>query len=850
MGLNEYHKKRQFDRTPEPVGDLKPPSGNSFVIQKHHATRLHYDLRLEMEGVLRSWAVPKGPSLDPAEKRLAVQTEDHPVDYGEFEGVIPKGNYGAGKVIVWDHGTYEMVDPATSEAGWKKGKFHFILKGRKLAGEWVLVRTRRDERQWIFFKVRDSAASESDVTVDRPESVVSGRTVEQIGDGGASARHWHADVERELEARGVKKKRRTKIPREISPMLATLSEQPFDDDDWIFELKLDGIRAIAIKDGAQVELLSRNQRSLTRRFPGLVRALQTVPADTVVLDGEIVAFDEEGRSRFNLIQPRINLSQESDIEKAERAIPVFLYAFDLLYINGYSLREFPVLDRKSVLRKLISSNEGWIRYSDHVEGQGQEFFRVAAAHDLEGVVAKRKDSTYHQRRSRLWLKIKTTRSEDFVVIGFTAPAASRKFFGALVLGLYDHSGQIVYVGRAGSGFDDNGLRQAYEMLKPLTRERAPLTDIPGELSKTNWVQPKLVCEVKFNEWTLDGKLRAPIFQRFRADVDPGDCVLREEPEAVVELPPKPSPEAEPGSAGEPDSQTRVKLTNLTKMFWQEDGFTKGDLIRYYDEIADVLGPYLMDRPLVLKRYPDGIHGDYFYQQDAPDYTPDWFRTHRFPGETGEKHSRYFIGADREMLVYLANMGGITQNPWSSRLGHIDHPDYIIFDLDPVEAPYRMVQKVALELKKVLDELNLRGYPKTSGASGIHIYLPILEDTFTYQDVRIFAEAIASIIVSRVPEWATIERVVARRPKNIYIDYLQNVKGKTVASVYSPRARPGAPVSAPLRWEELRRSIDPRKFNIKNMKRRLKRVGDLFAPVLTDRQDIAPFLDALAGRKSR
>ena len=850
MGLNEYHKKRQFDRTPEPVGDLKRPSGNSFVIQKHHATRLHYDLRLEMEGVLRSWAVPKGPSLDPAEKRLAVQTEDHPVDYGGFEGVIPKGNYGAGKVIVWDHGTYEMVDPATSEAGWKKGKFHFILKGRKLAGEWVLVRTRREERQWIFFKVRDSAASESDVTVDRPESVVSGRTVEQIGDGGASARHWHADVERELEARGIKKKRRTKIPREILPMLATLSEQPFDDDDWIFELKLDGIRAIAIKDGDRVELLSRNQRSLTRRFPGLVRALQTVPADTVVLDGEIVAFDEEGRSRFSLIQPRINLSQESDIEKAERAIPVFLYAFDLLYINGYSLREFPVLDRKSVLRKLIPSNEGWIRYSDHVEGQGQEFFRVAAEHDLEGVVAKRKDSTYHQRRSRLWLKIKTTRSEDFVVIGFTAPAATRKFFGALVLGLYDHSGQIVYVGRAGSGFDDNGLRQAHEMLMPLTRKRAPLTDIPRELSKTNWVQPKLVCEVKFNEWTLDGKLRAPIFQRFRDDVDPGDCVLREEPEAVVELPPKPSPEPEPGSAGEPDSQTRVKLTNLTKTFWPEDGFTKGDLIRYYDEIADVLGPYLMDRPLVLKRYPDGIHGDYFYQQDAPDYTPDWLRTHRFPGETGEKHSRYFIGADREMLVYLANMGGITQNPWSSRLGHIDHPDYIIFDLDPVEAPYRMVQKVALELKKVLDELNLRGYPKTSGASGIHIYLPILEDTFTYQDVRIFAEAIASIIVSRVPEWATIERVVARRPKNIYIDYLQNVKGKTVASVYSPRARPGAPVSAPLRWEELRRSIDPRKFNIKNMKRRLKRVGDLFAPVLTDRQDIAPFLDALAGRKSR
>ena len=848
MGLGEYHKKRKFDATPEPEGRLKRSRGNSFVIQKHRATRLHYDLRLEMEGVLRSWAVPKGPSFDPEEKRLAVQTEDHPVDYGDFEGVIPKGNYGAGKVIIWDHGTYQMVDPPTPEEGWEKGKFHFEIRGKKLRGEWVLVRTRREERQWIFFKVRDDSASTSDITQTRPESVVSGVTVEQVGEADADTRHWHVAVGRELEERGMKSPRRAALPTTVSPMLATLSTDPFDGDDWVFELKLDGIRAIVIKDGTNVEIRSRNDRSLTMRFPGLVRELRAISADSAVIDGEIVALDEAGRSRFNLVQPRINLTRSSDIEKAEESIPVFFYAFDLLHINGHGLTGFPLLDRKAVLRKMIPHNEEWIRYTDHVEGQGREFYSAAVAHSLEGVVAKRKDSTYYQRRSRQWLKIKATQSDDFVVVGFTPPAASRKHFGALVLGLYDNRGALVYVGRAGAGFDDAGLGEAHDMLKPLVRKRSPFKPVASELAGATWVRPDLVCEVKFNEWTPDTKLRAPVFERFRDDKDPRDCVLREEPAddaSRVEESPKPE-EVEAG--GEADGLgTRVRLTNMTKTFWPDDGLTKGNLVRYYDRIAEVMSPYLADRPLVLKRYPDGIKGEYFYQKDAPDYTPDWLRTQELWSADVEKYTRYFIGADREMLIYLANAGGITENPWSSRLDHLDHPDYIIFDLDPVDkAPYRMVQKVALELKKVLDELNLRAYPKTSGASGIHVYLPILEDTFTHHDVRVFAEAIATIIVLRVPDLATIERVVSRRPKNVYIDFLQNVKGKTVAGVYSPRARPGAPVSAPLRWEELRRAIDPRKFNMKNIHRRLKRVGDLFAPVLTDRQDIRPFLEALAG----
>ena len=575
MGLQEYNKKRRFDETPEPEGRPRKRPGSSFVIQKHRASRLHYDLRLEMDGVLRSWAVPKGPSLDPGEKRLAVQTEDHPVDYGSFEGVIPKGNYGAGKVIIWDHGTYEMVDPSTAQDGWKKRKFHFVLHGKKLGGEWVLVETRRGERQWIFFKVRDDYADAADITELRPESVVSGLLVEQVGEKGAQARHWYVELERELEKRGMKKGRRMAPPREVSPMLATLREEAFDGEEWLFEMKLDGIRAIVSKDGADVHVHSRNKKLIGRRFPTLVRALAALPVDQAVIDGEIVVFDEAGRSRFNLIQPRINLTGESDIEKADTAIPAYLYAFDLLHINGYSLVACPLVDRKAILRKLITDDRGWIRYTDHVERRGREFFEVASAHDLEGMVAKRKDSTYRQGRSRQWLKIKTTRSEEFVVVGFTPPGASRKHFGALVLGQYDSRGRLVYVGRAGAGFDDAGLAQAHANLERLVRKKAPFSAVPAELSEATWVSPQLVAEVKFNEWTPDAKLRAPVFLRFRDDIEPSTCINREDPE------PDPIPAHEqPPEAGRPEPGpgasfgTRVQLTNMTRCSGRTTGLPR------------------------------------------------------------------------------------------------------------------------------------------------------------------------------------------------------------------------------------------------------------------------------------
>jgi len=635
---------------------------------------------------------------------------------------------------------------------------------------------------------------------------------------------------------------RVPLPRRIQPMLATLSDKPFDSDDWIFELKMDGIRAVVVKDGSRLDMWTRNEKSLTRRFPTVAAALAELPADSVILDGEIAAFDEQGRSRFSLIQPRIHLTRSKDIAEADEAIPVYFCAFDVLYLNGFDISRFPLIQRKAVLRKLIPNNEGWVRYVDHIDAHGVNFFKAASRHGLEGVVAKLKQSPYRQERSRYWLKIKAEKTDHFVIGGCTPPEGSRKFFGALLLGLYDRAGDLIYVGRTGSGFDDDALAFVHRQLQPLMRSASPFKETPAEVRKSKWTEPQLVCEVKFSDWTPDRKLRAPIFQGLRDDIDPRQCVLEES---------LPAPESEIRNPKSEIPQTRVELTNLDKVFWPEDGYTKGDLIRYYDRIAPYLTPHLLDRPLVFKRYPNGIHGEYFYQKDAHDYTPSWIRTENIWSPDVERYIRYFIGADREQLIYIANMGAITQNPWSSRLQFIDRPDFVIFDLDPVEASYDIVQKVAIELKAVLDELHLRAYPKTSGASGMHVYLPVLENTFTYEDVRVFAEAVASIVTSRIPEVATIERVVRRRKSGtVYIDFLQNVKGKTVASVYSPRAEIAAPVSTPLLWEELQKPIDPTRYTIRTIFDRLDQHGDLFAPVLTDRQDISSFLNALRARRRK
>jgi bifunctional non-homologous end joining protein LigD len=532
-----------------------------------------------------------------------------------------------------------------------------------------------------------------------------------------------------------------------------------------------------------------------------------------------------------------------DIALADEKIPVYFYAFDILYLNGYGLTRFPLIDRKAVLRVLIPDNEGWIRYTDHIEGQGKEFFKAVSKHGLEGIVAKQKSSEYLQARSKNWIKIKAQQTDRFVVGGFTPPAGSRKYFGALLLGLYNRTGDFIFVGRVGGGFDDRDLTATFKELKALVTKKSPFEEVPAEVRKSTWVRPKMVCEVRFTEWTTDRILRNPVFLGFRDDVNPEQCILEDAlPSAATSSVPTTVATKTPRK----QTQAKVELTNLDKIFWPDDGYTKGDLIRFYERMAPYLIPYLQDRPLVFKRYPDGITGEYFYQKDAPDYTPDWIRIEKLWSEDVERFIRYFIGSpDPDQLIYIANTGAITQNPWMSRLPDLDYPDYIVFDLDPVEAPYSTVQHVALTLKSVLDELGLRAYPKTSGASGIHVHLPILENTFTYEEVRTFAQAVASIVVQRIPEHATIQRVVRKRKAEwVYVDFLQNIRGKTVASVYSPRAKPGAPVSTPLKWDELKKPIDVKAFNIETIFKRLDKIGDLFEPALTDRQDISGFLGVL------
>jgi bifunctional non-homologous end joining protein LigD len=627
------------------------------------------------------------------------------------------------------------------------------------------------------------------------------------------------------------------MPKDIQPMLATLSDEPFDSPDWLFELKMDGVRALTVKEGDKLQMKTRNDRPLSDRFPALAAALKELPADSAILDGEIVALDEKGHSHFELIQPRIHLSRAHDIAEADERIPVYYYAFDLLYVNGYDLRGLALEGRKAVLRKLIPDGGGWVRYNDHVEGRGRDFFNAVSKHKLEGIVAKHRASPYQQARSRYWLKIKTQHTDHFVIAGFTPPEGSRRYFGALLLGLYDRKGDLIHVGRAGGGFDDKTIKEIWQELKPLVIPKPVFKEIPAEIRKSTWVRPKLVCEVRFSEWTSARQLRAPVFQGLRDDIDAEDCTLEES------VPSQPSKNDRKASSQA--IVTRVELTNQDKIYWPEDGFTKGDLIRFYDRIAPFLIPHLLDRPLVFDRYPNGIHGEHFYQKDAHDYTPDWIRTQELWSSDTNRYIRYFVGADRDQLLYIANMGAIFQNPWSSRVQSIEYPDYVIFDLDPMDAPYAAVQEVAIVLKAILDELHLRAYPKTSGASGIHVYLPILENRFTYEDVRVFAEAVARVVVQQLPEVATVERVVRKRKVgSVYVDYLQNVKGKTVASVYSPRAVLGACVSTPLKWPEFKKPLNPRDYTIVTVFDRLEKYGDLFEPVLTDRQDISGFLKAL------
>ena len=844
--LEAYRKKRDPDRTPEPFGGRLPAGGRLFVVQKHAARRLHYDLRLEMDGVLKSWAVPKGPSGHAEEKRLAVHVEDHPIEYGDFEGVIPAGNYGAGSVIVWDYGWYQSTKPTDPLEQLARGKLEVEIFGYKMRGRWTLARMSGKDRDWLLLKKADGAALPPDGVelIERyPQSVVSGLTVEEMADRPARL----AAVRARLEALGAP--RGEVAARAQLFTLATLAERPFSDPAWLYEIKYDGVRVLADRRGDRVTLYGRSGQDTTSRYPEVVRALRALPIDRFVIDGEIVALDDAGRPSFQRLQPRMALTDPRDIELAARRQPAVGVFFDCLGLDDRDLRRRPLVERKECLRLLVPPL-GPVRYGDHVAGEGRAFFEAASAQRLEGIVAKRARSVYSGGRTRDWIKIKCQKRQEFVVGGYTDPQGARGHFGALHLGLYDGPAgarRLVYVSKVGTGFDQAGLAAIWARLRPLDRATPPFEAGAVPTGRGHhWVEPRLVCEVRFTDWTEDGGLRHPTFLGLRDDRKPEDC--RRETAEPVDSGPTGGPEAEPAPApvAAPDPGPRLKPTNLGKVFWPAEGYTKADLIEYYERIAPWMLPYLRDRPLVLTRFPDGIAGKSFYQKDAPEFAPAWVRTERIYSRDTERDIAYLVVDDVEMLRYVANSAAIPIHCWASRVPSLERPDWLVLDLDPKGAPFTDVVRVALALRRVLDDLALPSYVKTSGATGLHILLP-LGARYTYEQARTFARLLAVLGVEAEPEISTVARPLRDRGGKVYIDFGQNGHGQTIVAPFSLRPLPGAPASCPLEWREVTVRLDPARFNLKTIAARFEKIADPLAPILGEGIDMAAAIERIQVR---
>jgi bifunctional non-homologous end joining protein LigD len=840
--LSSYRAKRSADTSPEPVGTVSAAPGRLFVVHKHAARQLHFDLRLEMDGVLRSWAIPRGPSYDTSDKRLAVKVEDHPLEYGDFEGIIPQGNYGAGGVIVWDRG--EWVPIEDWRQGLEKGKLLFELRGYKLRGRWTLVKIKKSERDWLLIKERDAWVRQPGDEFPE-ESVLSGLTVEEVKAGKGPA----ATVRRALEKSAAP--RQPVDPRTTDLMLAEPRDEAFTRDGWVFELKLDGYRLLAAKAGSDVLLLTRNGNDYTAVFPEIARAVAALPIERCILDGEVVVSDAEGRPSFPRLQQRGRLSAPIEIGRAAVELPATYYAFDLLSFEDFDVRSLPLTERKAFLIDLLPKL-GPVRALDHIEREGDRFLDRVAEIGLEGVIAKRADSPYRGGRTDAWLKIKREKTGDFVIVGHTAPKGSRSGFGALQLADYV-DGQLVYAGRAGTGFSDALLDELSGMFEGIRRdtppclgpvlqpggEALPAADIP-EVKTTTWVDPVYVCEVRFREWTPDGVLRHPAFMRLRSDKEPRECERQgwsaAEPVA-----------AEPvtGTSAPAVGERVVNVSNPDKIYWPAERYTKGDLIEYYRAIAPWLLPYLRGRPVVMTRFPDGIEGKSFYQKDAPEFAPEWIRTVPIWSEDTQRNIRYFVCEDVDSLVYIANLGSIPLHIWNSSVGALETPDWCVIDLDPKEASFSEVVRTARALHVLCESIGLPNYVKTTGKTGLHILLP-LDRQFTYAQSRTLGELLARVLLRELSDIATITRHVTRRGEKVYIDYLQNRYGQLIVSPFSVRPLPGATVSMPLLWDEVDDTLDPGAFTIRTALDRMEQLGrDPIHPVLEARPDLAAVLEKLS-----
>jgi len=880
MSLERYVRKRDFTKTSEPKSGIsKDKDKLRFVVQKHDASRLHYDFRLEMNGVLKSWAVPKGPSTDPKTKRLAMMVEDHPYDYRLFEGIIPQGEYGGGTVIVWDEGTYEPIEEIKGKKAQEKhllkqlkdGSLKIKLNGNKLEGEYALVRTNgMGENGWLLIKHKDEYASSLDIT-KKDKSIISGKTIEtmektgeKIGkngkeqtikksgnaakekDGAASEESSNEQINKDISGflKGAKKQ---KIPIGIKPMLATLVDEPFDDPDWVYEVKWDGYRALGFVNNGEVQLLSRNNKSFNQKFYPIHQLLSKWKLNAL-LDGEILVLNEKGISNFGSLQ---NWRSEADGE-------LVFYVFDILWYEGKNLTALPLIERQKILKEILPTADDNIRLSKVFNASGKEFFKAAERMGLEGIIAKKADSVYSANlRSREWLKIKVSKRQEVVIGGFTRNENTTKAFSSLLLGVYE-SDELHYAGKVGTGFSSKQQKEMLDVFKPLLVQKNPFSSEPDynkpsrfrpnpPKAKATWLKPELVCEIAFTEVTTDGVFRHSSFMGMRSDKKAKE-VIREIPEHTntiieeeaisphkhaVDLPKDKSRK----TLLNPKDETQVrkvsghelKFTNLSKLYWPEDGVSKRNMFNFYYQIAEYILPYLKDRPLSLNRFPGGIHGKSFYQKDVKGKAPHWVKT--FPYVNGEgEHKEYLVGTDEATLLWMASLGCIEMNPWFSRIQSPDEPDYCVIDLDPDKNTFEQVIEAALKVKKVCDALDIPSYCKTSGSTGIHIYIP-LGAKYSYDQSQMFARIIVNIVHREIPGYTSLERMIANRKGKMYLDFLQNRPGATIAGPYSLRPKSGATVSMPLHWDEVKPGLTIKDFTIFNSLDRLRKEGDLFKGVL-------------------
>ncbi|GGZ25598.1 ATP-dependent DNA ligase [Echinicola pacifica] len=812
MALQEYNKKRDFSKTTEPYGEEAPDAGEwRFVVQRHDARKLHFDLRLEMDGVLKSWAVPKGPSLNPSDKRLAVHTEDHPLKYLHFQGTIPKGNYGAGEMTIWDTGSYSLSQGQQKSIQdlYKKGDLKLTFYGTKLRGDFALVKThyQNKQNQWLLIKKEDDYSIDLDYDANL-----------HLGENAPSA--------------GKKSPLEVSPKRQVSPMLAS-RDKAIDigtlKKGWLFEFKWDGYRILCNHEDSNTSLYSRNGISYTDLFTPITDSLSQL-SFSAIIDGEVVSLNKNGLPQFQWLQHY----------REEPKGDLVYMVFDLLYLDGHSLTHMPLTERKELLRSLVEDLPH-IRYSEHFTN-GKGLYQEVLAEGGEGVIAKKADAAYHPGiRTESWLKFKPRESLEALICGYTA--SESRPFGSLILGL-QNEGVLTYIGNCGTGFSHKRQKELLERFQALRIDSSPfLGKINLAGKQPIWMNPVLMAEVHYAEWTDSGRLRQPVFKALRQDKTPFELHIHSDTQSES----SDRSDKQPGSApGEENSLQldgiNVPISNLEKIYWPKEGIQKYDLIEYYLSIADILLPYLKGRPQNLHRHPEGIEKEGFYQKDTPDSFPKWIKTTAIYSESSDKQIDYMLCQDEATLIYMANLGCIEINPWHSKMGNLDRPDYMVIDIDPSpKNSFGEVVEVAQSFHEFLKSIGIEGYCKTSGSSGLHIYLP-LDAQYTYEEARDFCKLICTMVQQNLPSLTTLERRIKSRGDRIYLDYLQNRPGQTIAAAYCVRPQPGAPVSTPLLWKEINSKLDKNDFTIYTINDRIKKHKDLFKGVLGKGIDIESALE--------